>query len=179
MRIVNRLLAFLVALALFGVGVIIIVEVIAARSGSDPLIIRWHAILDWGDRNTWKAASVELASSITAAAGLVLLLPQLFRRRISRLRIDAGATTDAAITRKGVTVTIRAAVAEVDGVASSRVRVGRRRIKVKALSTALEGDVIAELHPKVTEAASEQLEGLRLHHPRRLRVAVNGRKGAV
>jgi hypothetical protein len=178
MRIVNRLLAFVVALALVGVCVIIIVEVIAARSGSEPLIIHWHAILAWAHRNTWKATSVELASSITAGVGLLLLLPQLFRRRVSRLRIDAGAITDAAISRKGVAVTIRGAVAEVDGVASSRVKVGRRRIKVKALSTALEGDVMGDLHPQVTEAASEQLEALRLHKPRRLHVAVNGRSSS-
>jgi Family of unknown function (DUF6286) len=176
MRIVNRLLAFVVALALVGVGVIVIVEVIAERSHSGPLILHWRAILDWGHRNTWKATSVELASAITAAAGLLLLVPQLFRRRVSRLRIDTAAGTDAAITRKGVTVTIRTAVAEVDGVASSRVKVGRRRIRVKALSTALEGEVIGDLHPLVNEAVSDQLDALRLHKPRRLRVAVNGRR---
>ncbi|MCW2548200.1 MAG: hypothetical protein JWN96_2660 [Mycobacterium sp.] len=179
MRIVNRLLAFVVALALVGVGVIIVVEVIAARSGSDPLIIHWHAILAWAHRNTWKDASVVLASAITAAAGLLLLLPQLFRRRVTRLRIDAGTTTDAAISRKGVMVTIRSAVAEVDGVASSRVKVGRRRIRVRALSTALEGEVIGELQPKVTEAVAQQLEELRLHKARRFRVAINGRSSSA
>jgi hypothetical protein len=176
MRIVNRLLAFVVALALVGAGVIIVVEVVAARSHSGPLIVHWHAILDWGRRNTWRATSVELACSIIAAAGLILLLPQLFRRRVTRLRIDAGDTTNAAITRKGVTVTIRSAVAEVEGIASSRVKVGRRRIRVKALSTALEGEVIGDLAPDVTAAATQQLDGLRLHTPRRLRVTVNGRR---
>jgi hypothetical protein len=177
MRIVNRLLAFVVALALVGIGVIIVVEVIADRSGSGPLIIHWRSILDWARRNTWKATSVELVSAITAAAGLLLLLPQLFRRRISRLRIDAGETTDAAITRKGVTVTIRGAVAEVDGVASSRVKIGKRRIRVRALSTALEGEVAGELQPRVADAVAQQLEGLRLHKSRRTRVTVNGRSG--
>ncbi len=176
MRIVNRLLAFVVALALVGTSVIIIVEVIAARTHHGPLIIHWHAILDWAERNTWKATSVELACAITAASGLILLLPQLFRRRVTRLRIDAGDTTDAAITRKGVTVTIRGAVAEVNGIASSRVKVGRRRIRVKALSTALEGEEMGDLAPEVAEAASQQLEGLRLHTPRRLHVTVNGRR---
>jgi Family of unknown function (DUF6286) len=178
MRIVNRLLAFVAALALVGVGAIIVIEVIAARTHSGPAIIQWHAILDWAHRNTWKADSVELTSAITATAGLVLLLPQLFRRRVSRLRIDTDAGTDAAITRRGVTVTIRGAVAEVEGVASSRVKVGQRRIRVRALSTALPGEVAGELHPKVTEAVSQQLEALRLHKPRRLRVAVNGRSSA-
>jgi hypothetical protein len=174
MRIVNRLLAFLVALALAGVCVIIIVEVIAERSDSGPLIVHWHVILDWARRNTWKATSVELASSITAAAGLLLLLPQVFRRRASRLRIDAGPALDAAITRKGVTVTIRGAVAEVDGIASSRVKVGKRRIKVKALTTALEGEEIGDLQPQVSDTVSQELDGLRLHKTLRLKVLVNG-----
>lgn len=179
MRIVNRLLAFVVALALAGVSVILIVEVIAARSHSGPLIIHWHAILDWAHHNTWKATSVELASSITAAAGLLLLLPQLFRRRVSRVRIDAHPSLDphldAAVTRKGVAVTIRGAVAEVEGIATSRVKVGRRRIKVKALSTSPDGEGLGALQPKVNEAVSEELEGLRLHKARRLKITVDGR----
>ena len=48
MRIANRLLAFIVAAALVFSGVILIIEVIAVRSGSDPVIIGWHSILDWG-----------------------------------------------------------------------------------------------------------------------------------
>jgi hypothetical protein len=180
MRIVNRLLAFLVALALAGVCVIIIVEVIAARSGAGPLIVHWRAILDWAQRNTWKATSVELTCSITAAAGLLLLLPQLYRRRASRVRIDpdpatSGGRIDAALTSKGVTVTIRGAVAEVEGIASSRVKVGRRRITVKALSTALEGEAMDDLWPKVDEVVTQELAGLRLHRARRVKVRVNGR----
>jgi hypothetical protein len=175
MRIVNRLLAFIVALALAGVCVIVIVEVIAARSNSGPLIVHWQAMLDWARRNTWKATSVELACLITAAAGLLLLLPQIFRRRRSRMRIDAGPALDAAITRKGVTVTIRGAVAEVDGIASSRVKVGRRRIRVRALTTALEGEAIGYLQPTVQETVARDLQGLRLHKTLRLKVLVNGR----
>jgi hypothetical protein len=175
MRIVNRLLAFVVALALAAACVIIIVEVIAARSHSAPLILHWHTILDWARRNTWKATSVELACAITAAAGLLLLLPQIFRRRNSRVLIDAGPAVDAALTRKGVTVTIRGAVAEVEGIASSRVKVRKRRLKVKALTTALEGEETVDLQPKVTETVADELDGLRLRHPLRLKVLVNGR----
>ncbi len=178
MRILNRLLALIVSVALVGTAIIIIVEVIAYRSGSGPVIIHWHAILDWAQRNTWKATSVELACWITAAAGLILLVPQLIRRRVSRLRIDAGEMTDAAISRKGVTVTIRGAVAEVDGVATSQVKVGRRTIRVNALTAAQAGEVVAEIAPQVEQAASEQIEGLRLRTRRTLRIRVDGSRPA-
>ncbi len=176
MRILNRLLAFIVAFAVTGTGVIIVVEVIAARSHAGPLIIHWHSILGWGRRNTWKATSVELACAITIAAGLLLLIPQLIRRRPARLTIEAGDATDAALTRRGVIVTVRGAVSEVEGVATTRVKVGRHRIRVSALSAATEPEELSELGPKVEEAATSQLEALRLHPHRRVRVAVNGRR---
>jgi len=175
MRILNRLLAFIVAAALVGTGIIVVTEVIAARSHSAPLIIHWHAILDWGRRNTWKATSVELACAITAAAGLLLLVPQLIRRRLSRLTIEAGEGTDAALTRKGVIVTVRGAVSDVEGVMTTRVKVGRRRIRVSALSAATEPDTLRELGPQVQEAATNRLEALRLLPHRRVHVSVNRR----
>jgi hypothetical protein len=178
MRILNRLLAFIVALALVGAGIIIVVEVIAARSHAGPLIIHWHAIEAWGRRNTWKATSVELACSITVAAGLILLIPQLIRRRPSRLTIEADDATDAAVTRKGVVVTIRGAVSEVEGIATTRVKVGRHRIRVNALSAATEPETLDELGPKVEAAATSKLDALRLHPHRRVRVAINGRRNA-
>lgn len=178
MRILNRLLAFMVALALAGAGLIIVVEVIAARSHAGPLIIHWHAILSWGRHNTWKATSVELACSIAVAVGLLLLIPQPIRRRPSRLTIEAGEGTDAAVTRKGVVVTVRSAVGEVEGVAATRVKVGRHRIRVNALSDATEPETLDELGAKVEAAATSKLEALRLHPHRRVRVAVNGRRNA-
>ena len=81
MRIANRLLAFIVAVAVIVTGVTVIVEVIAARSGAEPVIIGWHSILNWGQRNTWKTTSVELACSIITVVGLLLLLPQLLAVR--------------------------------------------------------------------------------------------------
>ena len=176
MRILNRLLAFIVALALVGTGIIVVVEVIAVRSHSAPLVIHWHSILGWGRRNTWKATSVELASSITAAAGLLLLIPQLIRRRPARLTVEASDATDAALTRRGVIVTVRGAVGTVEGVTATRVKVGRHRIRINALSEATKPETLRELGPKIEEAAASQLDALRLQPHRRVRVTVNGRR---
>ena len=176
MRIANRLLAFVVALALAATGVIVILEVVAARSNAAPLVIHWHSILRWGQRNTWKATSVELACAITAAVGLVLLVPQLIPRRLQRLTIDAGEDTDAALSRQGVATAMRGAVTDVEGVVGARVKVGRRRIRVNAYAIAAEPENADELEPRVEEVARQHLAALRLHPERRLRVAVSTRR---
>lgn len=172
MRIANRLLAFLVAAAIVVAGVILIVEVIAARSASAPVIIGWHSILRWGQHNTWKATSVELACVISAIVGLLLLLPQLRRRRPTRLVVESNPATDAALTRRGVVVTVRGAVGDVEGIASSRVKVGHRRIRVVATSSGATAETAEASKQAVQDAARQAIDELRLTANRRLRVKV-------
>ncbi len=183
MRVFNRLLAFVVALAVFAASVIIIIEVIAARSNSGPLIIHWPSILGWGRRNTWKATSVELASAIIAAVGLLILIPQLIRRQPARLPIHSpgldAPDTDAALTRKGLTVTVQSAVESVEGITRSRVKITHRRIKVTAQSMAAQTEAAERLTPLVTQAAQKQVEELGLAPAHGLRVAVTPRRSGV
>ena len=177
MRIVNRLLAFIVAAALVVAGVIVIVEVIAARTGAAPVIIGWHSILRWGQHNTWNATSVEVACVICAVVGLLLLLPQLRRRRPTRLTIASPKATDAALTRKGVSAAVGGAVNDVDGVAGSRVKVTHRRIKVTAASSAATTATANALKTPVKAAAQQIIDELQLTSRRRLTVGVERRKG--
>jgi hypothetical protein len=176
MRIVNRLLALVVSLALIATSVVIIVEVIAERSHASPVIIDWHTIQRWGTRNTWQATSVEVACVITLVAGLILLLPQLWRRRPNRLRLETEGPVEVRMSRKGVALTVRGAVTDVDGITSSRVRVKRRRIRVTAQSSTLDPDVARALEPQVEQAAADQLELLHLHSAPSLRVDVLHRR---
>jgi hypothetical protein len=177
MRIVNRLLALIVSLALIATSIVIIVEVIAERSRAEPVIIDWHAIQRWAARNTWQATSVEVACAITLVAGLILLLPQLWRRRPNRLRLETEGPVQVAMSRKSVAVTVRGAVVDVEGITSSRVRVKRHRIRVTAQSSALDPDVARSLEPHVEQAATDQLKLLQLHSAPRMRVAVLNRRG--
>ena len=61
MRIVNRLLAFIVAVALLGVSVIVIVEVIGYAINGESVLVPWmtweqlgraHALQQYGDKST-------------------------------------------------------------------------------------------------------------------------------
>jgi Family of unknown function (DUF6286) len=176
MRIANRLLAFIVAAAIVVVGIIIIIEVIAARSGAAPVIIGWHSILSWGRRNPWNADSVEVASSITAVAGLLLLLPQLRRRRPTRLTVTSADATDAALTRKGVSAAVRGAVNDVEGITISRVKVKHRKVAVNATSHAATDGTAADLKSQVKQSAQEAIDQLQFTSKRRLKVHVDSRK---
>ncbi len=176
MRVVNRLLAFLLAAALIAVSLIVIIEVIAARAHLDPVVINWHAILHWGERNTWPAASVILACAITTAAGLLLLVPQLIPRRITRLALDTDDETDAALTRRGLAVSIRGAVTDVEGVVRAKVKVHRHRISVYAMTAAATAEGAGKLEPHVHEVATRQLDALHLHTRRRVQVSVDRRR---
>jgi hypothetical protein len=179
MRLANRLLAFIVAAAIIVIGVILIIEVIAARSGAAPVIIGWHSILNWGRRNTWKATSVEFACAITAGAGLLLLLPQLRRRRPTRLTVSAGDATDAAFTRRGVSTAVRGAVNDVEGITTSRVKVTHRKVSVKATSYAATNDTATDLKSDVRQSAQQVVDQLQLKSKRRLKVHVDSsKKGA-
>ena len=176
MRLANRLLAFIAAAALVVIGVILIIEVIAARSGAAPVLIGWHSILNWGRRNTWNATSVEVACAITAGAGLLLLLPQLRRRRPTRLTVSAGDATDAALTRKGVSGAVGGAVNDVEGITTSRIKVTHRKIGVKATSYAATNDTATDLKSEVKRSAQQVVDQLQLTSKRRLKVHVESRK---
>jgi hypothetical protein len=175
-RIANRLLAFLVSVALIAACVVIIVEVIADRSNADPLLVHWHSLRNWGDRNAWKATSVKVAALITLVVGLILLLPQLRRRRATRLEVATDGPVTATLTRKSVGLALRTAVDNVETITSTRVRVHRRAIKVAAESSSLDPEFARTLIEQVEDAANEQLAALRLISPPRLRVAVGYRR---
>jgi hypothetical protein len=178
-RVANRLLAFVLALALLATGVILIVEVIAANTDHQPVIFDWHAMFRWGQRNGWNATSVEITCGIVALVGLLLLLPQLRRSRPRRFPVDVGdQALDAGVTRKGLRTAIRSAVEDVDGVGGSSIAVGRRRVRVEARSAARTPDVAASIEPNVRQAAERVTEQLMLRQPRRVSVSVEQNKKA-
>jgi hypothetical protein len=175
-RIVNRLLAFVAALALAVAGAITVIEVIGERAfSSGPVIIDWRALLRWGRHNTWQAMSVELACGATALIGLILVLLQVRRRRPSRIALQAAEHTAVALTRGGMATTVRSAVLDVEGISRAKVKVKHRRIAVKARSAAATGSEAKAFTEPVRDAVSEQLDPLALQRPQRIKVRVTTR----
>ncbi|HST49961.1 DUF6286 domain-containing protein [Jatrophihabitans sp.] len=172
MRLINRLLAALLSLALIVAGVLVVVEVVAQRLGRGPAIVDWPQLHDWVRRTPWQQGSVRVASILLVLAGLVLLAAELRRGRPGRLAVRSE-VTDAAYTRRGVAAAIRSAVSDVDGITSATVSVSRRKVTVEATTAGLQPYTAAGLQEPATAAARQRLDALELREPPALSVTVN------
>ena len=174
MRLVNRLLAALLSLALIVAGVLVVVEVVAQRLGRNPAVVDWPHLYDWARRTPWQQGSVRVACILLAVAGLLLLAAELKRSKPDRLAVRSE-TTDAAYTRRGVAATVRSAVSDVDGINSASVSVSRRKVKVEATTAGLQPFTAETLQEPATTAARQRLDTLELQDPPALSVHVSTR----
>lgn len=176
MRLVNRPLAFILAIALAGASIILIIEVIAYAVHASPVAAHWPTWYHWADRTRWDAVVVRVWSIILIVFGAVILAVELKPRRVTRLPLRAGEqATDAAVTRAGLAGTLRAAAAAVDGITGAAATVRRRRARVTA-KTAAHGRAAADaLKQPVNQALQGRLDDLDLRHPVRLTVHVTTR----
>lgn len=170
-RLLNRLLAALLSLALIVVGVLVVVEVIAQRLGKQPVLAHWHHSYDWAKRTPWQQGSVRVACIVLAVAGLLLLALELKRSRPSRLAVDSD-EADTAYTRRGVAAAIGTAVGNVDGINSAKVKVKRRKIRVAATTAGLQPYTAEGLQEPASTAAQQRLHDLELQSPPALSVRV-------
>jgi hypothetical protein len=166
MRLINRVLAALLSLALIAVSLLLIIEVIVDRASHRTAIVNWHTAYHWAQRNSWAAGSIRVTSGILVLIGLVLLIAELKRPRVSRFAADpAGAGADGidtAYTRRGLAAAIRSAVTAVDGVRSVAVKVKRRNVKIAAIASAQDRAAARSLRDPIAEAARERLTALKL-----------------
>ena len=176
MRLANRVIAALLSLAVACAGVLLIIEVIAARTGHHAVIINWPAAYDWATRTPWISGSLRVIAGILIALGLVLLVAELKPARVSRFAADpakAGAAgIDTAYTRRGVAAAIRSAVTDVDGIREASVKVARRKVTIGATAAAPGKAAARTLREPVTAAAGQRLAALSLRRPSALSVRV-------
>lgn len=179
MRLLNRLLAALLALALIAVGALVIVETVADRFDHRPAIVKWHGAFHWAAHTHWQQGSVRVTGIIITALALLLLIAELKRPRVTRLAVtlnDDQAAIDAAYTRSGVAAAIHTAVTDVDGVRGAQVKVTRRSIRVRAATAARDHATAQQLLSAARTAAEQRLTALRLHRTPKLTVATTARK---
>jgi hypothetical protein len=173
-KLLNRLLALVVGLAVVSVAVVLAAEVVADRVGRRPVVVNWPAAYQWAHDTTWNAGTVRFICLVPCLLGLALLVAQLTPRRPARLATDnADPATDAAYTRRGVAQAICTAVTEVDGVHRTAVAVGRRRIRVATQTAAREPSVASPMRDAITRIAQGRLDALELRHPPRLAVRIS------
>jgi Ni/Fe-hydrogenase subunit HybB-like protein len=173
MRVLNRPLAFLLALALIAGCVIVISEVFGVAVGKSPLLVHWTTWYQWAHRTRWNAGVIRVWSAVLIIIGLVILAVELKPSRVTRLPLRSGDdATDAAVTRRGLAGTLRAAATGVDGISSATVKVRRRDARITAASGARARPAAEAMTEPVTQALRARLDALDLRHPPRLKVRV-------
>lgn len=177
MRLVNRPLAFILAVALAAAGIIVIIEVIAFAAHASPVVVPWPTWYDWARRTRWDALVVRVWSVILIAIGLLILAVELKPSRVTRLRLRSDdQATDAALTRSGLSGALRAAATSIDGITGAAVTVRRRRARVMARSAARGHATAGALKEPVTQAVRGRLDDLDLRHPPRVTVRISPRR---
>ena len=176
MRLLNRPLAFILAAALAAASIIVIDRGHRVRRPhSGPLVVHWTTWDHWARKTRWDALVIRVWSAILIVVGALILAIELKPRRVTRLRLRSGDdATDAAVTRRGLAGTLRAAATGIDGISSAAVTVRRRRARVVA--SAARGRAAADaLRQPVTQALRSRLDDLDLYRPPRLKVRVTSR----
>ena len=177
MRVLLRVLAPLLGLAVAAVGVLLVLEVVAAwvrPTASDGLVVPWP---DWYSALgsvTWADPPVPGVAIGVAVVGLLLVLVGLLARRTD-IAVDGPApeitvTTSPRVLARLVGRRVRSA----DAVAGASVTASRRRVAVAAQAW---NDADPGLHDAVHGRVDELLDELPLHRRPRVTVSVQDRKG--
>lgn len=179
MRVVNRVLALIVALALIALAVIVVVEVVQAGRHVEPALIDWRGTYRDGGRNPWSATGVRVIAILVGVVGLILTLLQLRPRRPQGyLGGDAAGETEVSVSRGGVTSALRSAVTDVDGVSGASVRLRRHRAKVDVTTLAADPQTAAGLRGQAQQAVDRRLSELDLRNPPSVQLRVLDRGGS-
>ncbi len=133
MRLVNRVLALLLGLALAAGGVIVLVEAALRPLGRAPWLVprtSWDQQLrSAGWDEPWLVAGLVIA----LCAGLLLLAAALWPRRPDVLALrESAPDRTAALDRRGLQRHLRQVATGDDEVVGATIRVRRRRVKVRA-----------------------------------------------
>jgi hypothetical protein len=176
MRLLNRPLALILAVALAGASVILIIEVITFAAHASQLVVPWHTWYHWAGTTRWNAVVIRVWSAILIAIGVTLLVVELKPRRVTRLPLRSDDdSTQSALTHRGLARTLRAAATGIDGITSAAVTVRRRRARVIATAAARGRAAAAPLQEPVSQALHSRLDDLDLDRPPRLKVRVRPR----
>ena len=164
-----RLLSAVLAAALVALGVLVVVEVVAAALDRLPVVLPYGDAASALRDNTWKSGLARAIGAALTGFGLLLLLLALRRGRPTGLPLTP--VTDgvqADVHRRGLQRALRDRAARVDGVRRASAKVGRRKVTIKAQSSLRD---TAGLPQKVEQQVRELLDELALR--RNLAVTVH------
>jgi hypothetical protein len=173
-HLLNRVLATLLALALFLGGLLAVVEIVLAALDRPAWLIPHQQWNGWLGEQTFSDGIVRAALIGLVVLGLLLLITALRRGKPGALRLP-GRTDGVRVSasRRGIERSLATAARRADGVRAARAKARRRSVRVKA-TTALRST--GDLQQPVTTVVTERLDQLGLSGVLRPRVTVSGEK---
>lgn len=125
------MVALVLGVALAAAAVLAGIEIMELILGRAALVVPRHS-WDRGLRaQQWDSTGMVVTSVILAAAGVLLVVSQLVRRRPVRLALRSRPGQRTWVSRKGLARRLTRDVAQLDDVSSGQVRIGRRRIRTR------------------------------------------------
>src|SRR5687768_268878 len=132
MRVIDRILAALLAVALIAGGLLLTIEVIATTAFDEQgWLVNWDEAYRDGIRLLWDDRAVLVLSGIIAAVGLALILFALIPRRPKSIALPRTEGPPARISLRSIERSVDRAVSKVDGVDKSRIRADRDALDVR------------------------------------------------
>jgi Family of unknown function (DUF6286) len=177
LRIVDRIVAGIVAVALLVGGVLVAIEIALQAVGrEEPWVLPWDTWYREGLETPWSDPAVRAVCVGLIVVALLLLVLQLARRRPSALPVrrhrDA---VHVDLDRRGLEHWLEARLSKVDGVGAVDVRARRRSIRVRADSVSRE---TTPIEGRLGEAAGRELAKLDLVRRTAVNVHVRPRRAA-
>lgn len=177
MRVVLRLLARLLGLALAGVGVLLALEAGSAlvQPHAGPLLVPWPRWRDTVAGYTWAETEVLVGAGVLVGIGaLFLLVAGLAGRRTLRL-VDPAEAVSVVTSPRALGRFVGHRVREQEEVGTASVTTSRRRVRVRATSALRPA---AQLQPALAGTVHDLVADLPLVRRPRVRVSVrSSRRG--
>jgi hypothetical protein len=172
-QVINRVLATLLALALFLGGLLAALDIVLEQLHRPPFLVPTSRWAGWIRTQSFNAGIVRAICAGLVVLGLVLLFCALRRGRPGALRLP-GRTDGVTVTasRSGLEQALATEAGRVDGVTSARAKARRRSVKVEA-ATALREP--GDLSTRITDVVTEHLDELGLAATLRPRVTVSSK----
>ena len=179
MRVLERLLALLLAAAVAVGSVVLAAEVLWAALGKKPLLVPWQSTYARGTTDAWDSAPVRLVAVAVVVVGLLLLLAELTPRRTPRLKMTGSdPTVDAAVSRRSLRSALLSAAKQVDGISGAKAKVSKRKATVTATSRLGSAETAQGLTGDLEAALRARLDSLQLARTPRLRARVTPKRQA-
>jgi hypothetical protein len=170
-RTLDRVLAVLLGVTGLVLGVLVVVEVVAAALGRPAVVLPYGPVAGWLRDQPWSGAAVLAVAVGLLVLGLVLLLAELTPRRRTDLVLtgDDPAVTTTLSTRSLGRV-LEAAATATPGVERASARARSRRARLSVRVPVRDPGEAARIGREAEANATTALEELRLRRTPRLRV---------